>query len=41
VGVDRGVAVATTTSTGDSHDQDGLTPSEAVLYRRLQQQLAR
>ncbi|MFH8386337.1 RNA-guided endonuclease InsQ/TnpB family protein [Kitasatospora sp. NPDC018058] len=41
VGVDRGVKVAATTSTGDFHDRPYITRGEAKRLRRLQQQLAR
>lgn len=41
VGIDRGVAVAATTSTGDFHDREFITPGEAERYRRLQHKLAR
>jgi putative transposase len=41
VGIDRGVAVAATTSTGDFYDREFITPGEAARYRRLQQRLAR
>ncbi|MEW1914946.1 transposase, partial [Kitasatospora sp. NPDC085895] len=41
VGVDRGVAVAATTSEGVFHDRPYATPGEAKRLRRLQQQLAR
>lgn len=39
VGVDRGVAVAATTSSGDFHDRQFFTPGEMTRYRRLQQRL--
>ncbi|WP_432070360.1 RNA-guided endonuclease InsQ/TnpB family protein [Streptomyces sp. AA1529] len=41
VGMDRGVAVAATTSDGDFHDRQFVTEGEKTRYRRLQQQLAR
>jgi putative transposase len=41
VGIDRGVVVAVTTSTGDFHDRDFTTVGERTRYRRLQQRLAR
>ncbi|MFF3070636.1 RNA-guided endonuclease InsQ/TnpB family protein [Kitasatospora sp. NPDC057904] len=41
VGVDRGVKVAATTSTGVFHDRPYTTPGEAKRLRRLQQQLSR
>ena len=41
VGVDRGVKIAATTSTGDFHDRPYTTDGEAKRLRRLQQQLAR
>ncbi|MFJ9703946.1 RNA-guided endonuclease InsQ/TnpB family protein [Streptomyces sp. NPDC101234] len=41
VGVDRGIVVAVTTSTGDFHDREFATPGEGRRYRRLQQKLAR
>jgi putative transposase len=41
VGVDRGVAVAATTSTGEFHDRQSTTAGEKTRYRRLQQRLAR
>ncbi len=41
VGIDRGVVVAATTSTGDFHDRQCITAGEKTRYRRLQQRLAR
>ncbi|MEU8801344.1 transposase [Spirillospora sp. NPDC048819] len=41
VGIDRGVKVAATTSSGDFHDRAFVTAGEAARYRRLQQQLSR
>jgi putative transposase len=41
VGIDRGVIVAATTSTGDFHDRKFATSGEMARYRRLQQRLAR
>ncbi|MGP4051214.1 RNA-guided endonuclease InsQ/TnpB family protein [Streptomyces sp. 2A115] len=41
VGIDRGVAVAATTSTGRFHDREFATAGEKNRYRRLQQRLAR
>lgn len=41
VGIDRGVAVAATTSDGDFHDRQFVTEGEKTQYLRLQQQLAR
>lgn len=41
VGVDRGVKVAATTSSGDVHGRPYVTPGEAKRLRRLQQQLSR
>lgn len=41
VGIDRGVTVAATTSTGDFHDRRFATAGEKTRYRRLQQRLAR
>ncbi|GAA1794211.1 transposase [Actinomadura chokoriensis] len=41
VGIDRGVVVAATTSTGDFHDREFTTSGEKTRYRRLQQRLAR
>jgi len=41
VGVDRGVVIAVTTSTGEFHDREFATPGERVRYRRLQQKLVR
>ncbi|MDT0306070.1 transposase [Streptomyces sp. DSM 44917] len=41
VGVDRGVAVAATTSTGNVHDREFTTGGERIRYRHLQQRLAR
>lgn len=41
VGVDRGIKVCATTSTGEFHDREYITVGEAKRYRRLEQQLAR
>lgn len=41
VGIDRGVVVAATTSTGHFHDREFTTAGEKTRYRRLQQRLAR
>ncbi|MBB4931747.1 putative transposase [Lipingzhangella halophila] len=41
VGVDRGVAVAATTSDGAFHDREFTTEGEKARYRRLQHKLAR
>jgi putative transposase len=41
IGIDRGVVVAATTSTGDFHDRESTTNGEKARYRRLQQRLAR
>lgn len=41
VGIDRGVAVAATTSTGDFHTREFTTAGEKARCRRLQQRLAR
>lgn len=41
VGIDRGVVVAATTSTGDFHDRQFTADGEKARYRRLQQRLAR
>jgi putative transposase len=41
IGVDRGVAVAVATSTGQLLDREGASRGEAERYRRLQQKLAR
>jgi putative transposase len=41
VGIDRGVAVSATTSTGDFYDRSFVTSGEKARYRRLQQRLAR
>jgi putative transposase len=41
VGVDRGVKIAATTSTGDFHDRPYVMAGETERLRRLQQQLAR
>lgn len=41
VGIDRGVIVAATTSTGEFHDREFTTLGEKARYRRLQQRLAR
>ncbi|HEU5023569.1 MAG TPA: transposase [Spirillospora sp.] len=41
VGIDRGVVVAVTTSTGAFHDREFATRGEKDRYRRLQQRLAR
>ncbi|WP_354645381.1 RNA-guided endonuclease InsQ/TnpB family protein [Kitasatospora camelliae] len=41
VGVDRGVKIAATTSTGDFHDRPYVTEGETKRLRRLQQRLAR
>src|SRR4051812_22509294 len=39
VGIDRGVVVAATTSTGHFHDREFTTAGEKTRYRRLQQRL--
>lgn len=41
VGVDRGVAVAVTTSEGEMFDRESVTVGEASRLKRLQQQLSR
>lgn len=41
IGIDRGVVVAVTTSTGCFHDRGCVTSGEKARYRRLQQRLAR
>lgn len=41
VGIDRGVVIAATTSTGDFHDRRFATAGEKTRYRRLAQRLAR
>ncbi|MEU8803042.1 transposase [Spirillospora sp. NPDC048819] len=41
LGIDRGVAVAATTSDGDFHDRRFVTEGEKIRYRQLQQKLAR
>ena len=41
VGVDRGVAVAVTTSGGEFHDRDFATPGEKARHLKLQKKLAR
>lgn len=41
VGLDRGVKVAATTSTGDFHDREFVTSGQTKRYKRLQQQLVR
>jgi putative transposase len=41
VGIDRGVKVAATTSTGQFHDRAFVTAGEKARYRRLEQRLAR
>ncbi|SEG80657.1 putative transposase [Thermomonospora echinospora] len=41
VGIDRGVVVAATTSTGKFYDREFATTGEKTRYRRLQQRLAR
>jgi putative transposase len=40
-GIDRGVVVAATTSTGEFYDRGFATAGEKTRYRRLQQRLAR
>ncbi|MCW7941646.1 transposase [Streptomyces hygroscopicus] len=41
VGIDRGVAVAATTSAGRFYDREFIAAREKIRYRRLQQRLAR
>lgn len=41
VGIDRGVVVAATSSTGEFHNRAFAADAEKVRYRRLQQQLSR